>query len=72
MEQKIRDRVKKQMEKNQKEYYLNEQMRAIQKELGEKDDFTTEMRELELRIKREEDVQRGHSEGGEGIQEIKD
>ena len=34
MEQKIRNRVKKQMEKNQKEYYLNEQMRAIQKELG--------------------------------------
>jgi ATP-dependent Lon protease len=51
MEQKIRERVKKQMEKNQKEYYLNEQMRAIQKELGEKDDFSTEMRELELRIK---------------------
>ena len=51
MEQKIRERVKKQMEKNQKEYYLNEQMRAIQKELGEKDDFPTEMRELELRIK---------------------
>ena len=51
MEQKIRERVKKQMEKNQKEYYLNEQMRAIQKELGEKDDFSTEMRELETRIK---------------------
>jgi ATP-dependent Lon protease len=51
MEQKIRSRVKKQIEKNQKEYYLNEQMRAIQKELGEKDDFNAEMRELELRIK---------------------
>jgi ATP-dependent Lon protease len=51
MEQKIRSRVKKQMEKTQKEYYLNEQMRAIQKELGEKDDFATEMRELELRIR---------------------
>ncbi len=51
MEQKIRSRVKKQIEKNQKEYYLNEQMRAIQKELGEKDDFSTEMRELELRIR---------------------
>jgi len=51
MEQKIRERVKRQMEKNQKEYYLNEQMRAIQKELGEKDDFSTELRELEIRIK---------------------
>ena len=51
MEQKIRNRVKKQIEKNQKEYYLSEQMRAIQKELGEKDDFNAEMRELELRIK---------------------
>ncbi len=52
MEQKIRNRVKKQIEKNQKEYYLSEQMRAIQKELGDKDDFNTEMRELELRIKK--------------------
>ena len=52
MEQKIRNRVKKQIEKNQKEYYLSEQMRAIQKELGEKDDFNTEMKELELRIKK--------------------
>ena len=51
MEQKIRERVKKQMEKNQKEYYLNEQMRAIQKELGGKDDFSSEMKELELKIK---------------------
>ena len=39
VEKRIRNRVKKQMEKTQKEYYLNEQMRAIQKELGEKDDF---------------------------------
>jgi ATP-dependent Lon protease len=52
MEQKIRSRVKKQIEKNQKEYYLSEQMRAIQKELGDKDDFNTEMRELEARIKK--------------------
>ena len=39
VEQRIRQRVKRQMEKTQKEYYLNEQMKAIQKELGEKDDF---------------------------------
>ena len=51
MEQKIRERVKRQMEKNQKEYYLSEQMRAIQKELGEKDDFSAEMKELEIKIR---------------------
>jgi ATP-dependent Lon protease len=38
VERKIRTRVKKQMEKSQREYYLNEQMKAIQKELGELDD----------------------------------
>ena len=52
MEQKIRARVKKQMEKAQKEYYLSEQMRAIQKELGEKDDVAAEMKELEFRIRK--------------------
>ncbi len=50
VEKKIRTRVKKQMEKTQKEYYLNEQMRAIQKELGEKDEFKTEIKELEEKI----------------------
>ncbi len=52
VERKIRTRVKKQMEKTQKEYYLNEQMRAIQKELGEKDDFRSEVQELEDRMKK--------------------
>ena len=47
VERRIRNRVKKQMEKTQKEYYLNEQMRAIQKELGEKDEFKNELQELE-------------------------
>jgi ATP-dependent Lon protease len=51
-EQRIKGRVKKQMEKTQREYYLNEQMRAIQKEMGEKDDFRNELAELEKRIKR--------------------
>ncbi|MCB9554079.1 MAG: endopeptidase La [Myxococcales bacterium] len=51
VEKKIRSRVKKQMEKNQKEYYLNEQMQAIQKELGERDEFKNELQELEDRIK---------------------
>src|SRR5215472_6774137 len=51
VEKRIRTRVKKQMEKTQKEYYLNEQMRAIQKELGEKDEFKNEIQEIEERIK---------------------
>ncbi len=51
VEKRIRSRVKKQMEKTQKEYYLNEQMRAIQKELGEKDEFKNEIQELEEKIK---------------------
>ena len=51
VERRIRNRVKKQMEKTQKEYYLNEQMRAIQKELGEKDEFKNELQELEEKIR---------------------
>ena len=51
-EERIKGRVKRQMEKTQREYYLNEQMRAIQKEMGEKDDFKSELEELEKRIKR--------------------
>ncbi|NOU42541.1 MAG: endopeptidase La [Methyloglobulus sp.] len=50
MEKKIRVRVKQQMEKNQREYYLNEQMKAIQKELGDMDDVPNEIEELENRI----------------------
>ncbi|MBK7844032.1 MAG: endopeptidase La [Bdellovibrionales bacterium] len=52
VEKKIRNRVKKQMERSQKEYYLNEQMQAIQKELGEKDDYQAEIMELEERLKK--------------------
>ncbi|WP_332767996.1 endopeptidase La [Phenylobacterium sp.] len=51
-EKKIRNRVKRQMEKTQREYYLNEQMKAIQRELGEQDDQRDELLELEKRIKR--------------------
>ncbi len=50
VERKIRGRVKKQMERSQKEYYLNEQMRAIQKELGERDEFKNEITELEDKL----------------------
>ena len=49
VEKKLRTRVKEQMERSQKEYYLNEQLQAIQKELGEKDDFQKEVLELEQR-----------------------
>ena len=52
IEKKIRNRVKKQMEKTQKEYYLSEQMRAIQKEMGDRDDITTELKDLEDQIKK--------------------
>jgi ATP-dependent Lon protease len=53
VEKKIRSRVKKQMEKTQKEYYLNEQMQAIQKELGggERDEFKNEIQEIEDTLK---------------------
>ncbi len=52
LEHRIRERVKKQMEKTQKDYYLNEQMRAIHKEMGTKDDFKAELDDLEKKIKR--------------------
>ena len=51
VEKRIRSRVKRQMEKTQREYYLNEQMKAIQKELGEGEDGRDEMAELEERVK---------------------
>jgi ATP-dependent Lon protease len=50
VEKRIRGRVKKQMEKSQREYYLNEQMKAIQKELGDMDEAPNELDELQLRI----------------------
>ena len=52
VEKHIRSRVKRQMEKTQREYYLNEQMKAIQKELGDGEDGRDELRELEERIKK--------------------
>ncbi|MGE0408857.1 MAG: endopeptidase La [Amphiplicatus sp.] len=50
VEKKIRNRVKRQMEKTQREYYLNEQMKAIQKELGESDEGRDELAEIEDKI----------------------
>ncbi|MBK6705343.1 MAG: endopeptidase La [Caulobacteraceae bacterium] len=51
VERKIRNRVKRQMEKTQREYYLNEQMKAIQRELGDGDEGREDIAELENRIK---------------------
>jgi ATP-dependent Lon protease len=52
VEKKIRNRVKRQMEKTQREYYLNEQMKAIQKELGETEDGKDELAEIEEKIEK--------------------
>ena len=52
VEKRIRGRVKRQMEKSQREYYLNEQMKAIQKELGEMEDTPNEMEEMEAKIEK--------------------
>ena len=52
VEKKIRGRVKNQMEKSQREYYLNEQMKAIQKELGDMDDVPNEIEEIEQKIEK--------------------
>jgi len=51
-ESRIRERIKKQMEKTQRDYYLHEQMKAIQKELGEREDGRSDLAELEKRIKK--------------------
>ncbi|MFZ5442753.1 MAG: endopeptidase La [Myxococcota bacterium] len=50
-EKRIKSRVKKQMERTQREYFLNEQMQAIQRELGDKDDGKTELQELDEKLK---------------------
>ena len=68
VEKKIRGRVKKQMEKSQREYYMNEQMKAIQKELGEMDDAPNEIDELQHRIDEakmsDEAIEKANSELG--------
>lgn len=52
LEEKIHSKVRAQIEKNQKEYYLNEQMKAIQKELSQKDDFQKELDQIRAKIKK--------------------
>jgi ATP-dependent Lon protease len=69
VERRIRTRVKKQMEKSQKQYYLNEQMQAIQRELGEKDEFRSEMAELEQNLKGKVGI--GEEALDKGLKELK-
>ena len=71
LEKRLKGRVKKQMEKTQKDYYLNEQMRAIQKEMGAKDDFKAELDELEKRIKRKRLPKEAHSKVWQEFKKLK-
>jgi ATP-dependent Lon protease len=71
LEQRLRTRVKKQMEKTQKDYYLNEQIRAIQKEMGSKDDFKAELDELEKQIKRKRLSREAHARVKEEFKKLK-
>jgi ATP-dependent Lon protease len=71
VEKRIRTRVKKQMEKSQKEYYLNEQMQAIQKELGEKDEFKVELMNLEKTIKAKQMPKEAHEKAMRELKKLK-
>lgn len=71
IEERIKRRVKKQMEKTQKDYYLNEQMRAIQKEMGEKDDLKGEIEELEKKLKAKKLSEEAHKKVKHEIKKLK-
>jgi ATP-dependent Lon protease len=71
LESRLKKRVKRQMEKTQKDYYLNEQMRAIQKEMGAKDDFKAELDELEKRIKRKRLSKESHARVWQEFKKLK-
>ncbi len=71
LESRLKKRVKKQMEKTQKDYYLNEQMRAIQKEMGTKDDFKAELDELEKRIKKKRLSKEAHAKVWQEFKKLK-
>jgi ATP-dependent Lon protease len=73
VEKKIRSRVKKQMEKTQKEYYLNEQMQAIQKELGggERDEFKNEIQEIEEALKTKRMSKEAHAKVKKELKKLK-
>jgi len=71
VEGRIKKRVKKQMEKTQKDYYLNEQMRAIQKEMGEDDSFRAEIKELEKKLKDKKMSKEAHEKVEHEIKKLK-
>lgn len=71
VEKRIRNRVKKQMEKSQREYYLNEQMKAIQKELGEMDDAPDEYESLKRKIEDAKMPKEAHQKAEAELQKLK-
>ncbi|MBN2254497.1 MAG: LON peptidase substrate-binding domain-containing protein, partial [Deltaproteobacteria bacterium] len=71
VEERIKRRVKKQMEKTQKDYYLNEQMRAIQKEMGEEDASKNEIKEIEKRLKEKKLSEEAHKKVKKEAQKLK-
>ncbi len=71
MDQRIKGRVKDQMEKTQKNYYLNEQMRAIKKEMGAEDEASNELKELERRIKRKRMSKEGAGKARQEFRKLK-
>ena len=71
IEKRIRGRVKQQMEKSQREYYLNEQMKAIQKELGEMDDVPNELADLEARIEKAGMSKEAHDKATSELNKLK-
>ncbi|WP_059120474.1 endopeptidase La [Vibrio sp. MEBiC08052] len=71
VEKRIRNRVKKQMEKSQREYYLNEQMKAIQKELGEMDDAPDEFETLKKKIEDSKMPQEAREKTEQELQKLK-
>ncbi|MBA4210757.1 MAG: endopeptidase La, partial [Parvibaculum sp.] len=71
VEKRIRSRVKRQMEKTQREYYLNEQLKAIQKELGDGEEGRDEMRELEERIQKTKLSKEAHEKAMAELKKLK-
>ncbi len=71
VEKRIRNRVKRQMEKTQREYYLNEQLKAIQKELGEGEDGKDETSELEDRIKKTKFTKEAHDKAMSELKKLR-
>jgi ATP-dependent Lon protease len=71
VEKRIRSRVKRQMEKTQREYYLNEQIKAIQKELGDNEDGRDELAELEDRIKKTKLSKEAREKAGNELKKLR-